>query len=209
MSSITLRIANETPRGESLARHLRDAHGFVEIALAACAAAREQELDCTLSMLSSQGDPMIVVEPSSRSEDVPYSMPISALTARIGVIRWSSEQPIGERTSQLVGMGIHVAGAARTARSRVVSRRRATHTAAGRDRTPGGPRLHERRDRRAARRVREHDQEAHRRGVQAPQHLEPHRARAAVPAARDRRSRACGNQLRRRLPDRANRTRCQ
>ena len=122
MSSITLRIANETPRGESLARHLRDAHGFVEIALAACAAAREQELDCTLSMLSSRGDPMIVVEHVVAVERMfSYSMPISALTARIGVIRWSSEQPIGERTSQLVGMGIHTPlCAARTARSRVV-----------------------------------------------------------------------------------------
>jgi DNA-binding CsgD family transcriptional regulator len=91
-------------------RRLRDAHGFIEVALATCCAAREQQLCCAVTLLTRRGLPLITVEHLDAIEKpFAYAAQISVLTERLGLIRWSACQPIENLGEVMLATAANVA----------------------------------------------------------------------------------------------------
>jgi DNA-binding CsgD family transcriptional regulator len=95
----------------SLATQLRDAHSFVDVAMAGCVAARELGLHCAMSLNGTSGEPMVTVDNAAESPDniFVFALPILALTEQIGLVRWSSAAPMTSKLrEELVTMTMHV-----------------------------------------------------------------------------------------------------
>jgi DNA-binding CsgD family transcriptional regulator len=89
-------------------QQLRAANGFVEVGIVICEAARARELDCSIALLSAHGSPLLTVEYGGGEKRFCHSVPITALTERIGVIRWTAAEPLSDRCEELAAIGAHV-----------------------------------------------------------------------------------------------------
>ena len=106
----TKRDVETNDEARSFTRRLREAHGFVEVALATCGMAWEQDLRCAVTLLATSGLPLITVEHLDAIEKpFAYTAQIAVLTERIGLIRWSACQPIEMLRDGLSEMAANVA----------------------------------------------------------------------------------------------------
>jgi DNA-binding CsgD family transcriptional regulator len=105
---MTPHAKHTTAAANLLAQRLRDAHTFVDVGLVVCAAARDEELDCKFSLLSSRGVPAITVEHVRKTGAFACTVPLPALTENIGTIRWASARPLGDRVAGFTTIAIHV-----------------------------------------------------------------------------------------------------
>ena len=95
----------------TFANRLRNAHSFVEVAMASCATAQGLGMHCVMSLHSASGEPMITVDNVGESPNNLFAivMPIQALTETLGAIRWSSPEPISDELRMaLATMTMHV-----------------------------------------------------------------------------------------------------
>jgi DNA-binding CsgD family transcriptional regulator len=106
---MTLRENRATFDTRTVAARLRDAHSFVEVAVAVCAAARDDGLDCEIALSCASGAPAITVECRRGVGAFACCLPILALNETIGTIRWSSTRELDEHVDGLATIGTHVA----------------------------------------------------------------------------------------------------
>src|SRR4051812_17124053 len=88
---------------------LGHAAGFVDVAVAVCAHARELGLDAQTELVSSRGIPLITVEsPTWTERTFCLTASVTALDHTIGVIHWGSDQPLTDVVGQLATVAMHV-----------------------------------------------------------------------------------------------------
>lgn len=88
---------------------LGDAAGFVDVAVAVCAHARDRRLDSQVVLVSSTGVPLVTVESIAwTARTFCEQAPITALAQTIGVIHWGSDEPLTPLQSELAAVALHV-----------------------------------------------------------------------------------------------------